>query len=181
MYCWQSVGEVKADEEAEQDLAVLESSNQQLVDRFTEKAWFDLVLVQELVSIDLDLNGQDLHLVGGNLHLVGLAVEGETIDWLHGSVSLDVSDWDGRIDLVLGADKGKLNISIQVGTHVLEGHLEFLNATCFLNSKRDDLHACCLVEQLSLAPNGWVVQEAKQQDLELLLLFFEHHLVTLMA
>jgi hypothetical protein len=77
----------------------------------------------------------------------------------------------------LSADEGKLDVGIEVGTHILERELELLNAVHLLDSQRNNFLTSSTVEQLSLALDHWVVEEAKEQHFNLAsrLLLFKHH------
>jgi len=172
-----SVGQVQADKVAEEHLRILKSCNQKLVDWRLQESLVDLFFVQQLLSIDLDLNGKNLNLISGYLHLVGLAVKRKAVDGLHNSV-VHVSDGDGFVHLVLSSDEGELDVGVEVTAGVLEGHLELLNSASFFNGEGDNVHACCAVVELSHAPDWRVVEVAEKKDFNLLLLLFlKDHLV----
>lgn len=129
-----SVDEGDADEEREEQLRVLDSGHQQLVERVLEQSLVHSVFVKEDVGVDLNLHRHYRNLVCGDFHLVRLAVEVQALDGLHHALPL-LNSVHGQ--LLLSSDEGELKVGVQVVAGVLERQLELLDALVLLDSEGD--------------------------------------------
>ena len=77
-----SIDQSQADEEAEEDLRVLEACYKKLVQWVPQLSLVHLLGIEQHICVHFDLHCQDLDLIGGDLELVRLAVELQAIDWL---------------------------------------------------------------------------------------------------
>lgn len=88
--------------------------------------------------------------------MVWLAVEAEAVYWL-----------DLLFFLVRGANEGKLDVRVKIGRQVLEWQLELLDALSLFYSEAHKLRPGGLVVQLLHALDSGVIQEAKEEHLQL--------------
>lgn len=149
-FVFSSICKINADEEAEQNLRVLESCDEKFVDWSFEKSLVNLLLIEKNICIDFDLDIQNLNLISSNFQLIWLAVKLKAFNWVNFAINISFT-------YLLSLDECKFNIRIKIVALVFKRQFELLDSMCLLDCQRNHFLTSHFVVKLSHASQRWII------------------------